>query len=226
MVMIGWFPLSKFGPDTEVTFQTPTSSVWKVREKLSQHNRQREEFDPQDPEDCPSSAEATFYVQDSQSNLDGAIAYMRVYMQVPVLTTEFEPREVRRRQATCCSHNEVAALKYFHEEGATMTLALLGIKEEVQDDDGVVPGGYIVYMVFQRVSGIKLAESQAAPCPEFPLHMFFRRFERAERDKIREEFAKSYCPLARLNWMPIEPWADHLIWDSASEKLYIPRLQH
>ncbi|CAG8054121.1 unnamed protein product [Penicillium salamii] len=93
------------------------------------------------------------------------------------------------------------------------------------------------------------------PCPEFPPHTFFRRFipstlsskqhnishrrvlykcprretwsERAERDKIREEFAKSYPPLERLNWMPFEPWADHLIWDSAAEKLYVlSRLQY
>ncbi|CAG8935278.1 unnamed protein product [Penicillium salamii] len=57
MSMIGWFPLSRFGPGTEITFQTPTSSVWKILDKLSRHNRQREEFDPQDPGDlrgCPT----------------------------------------------------------------------------------------------------------------------------------------------------------------------------
>ncbi|CAG8054081.1 unnamed protein product [Penicillium salamii] len=58
MAMIGWSHLRRFGPGTEVTFQTLPSSVRKILEKLSQHNIQREKFDPQDPEDCPSAAEA------------------------------------------------------------------------------------------------------------------------------------------------------------------------
>ncbi|CAG8158460.1 unnamed protein product [Penicillium salamii] len=353
MSMIGWFPLSRLGPGTEATFQTPTSSVWKILEKLSQHNRQRGEFDPQDPEDCPSADEATFYVQQSQRN--GPVAYMRVYTQVPVPMTEFEPPEVRRRQATCCSHNEVAALNYFHEEGTTMTPSLLtdslpleaaqhlrelGVGHvmaglgatSVQRGPFRVPvKGNALGTLVQVVQALgikgevfKTTMASCQPCLEFPLHTFFRRFERApgdpgtpgaegpagipgrngtdgvnavagtpvwkteeigyiapdqaatshvrnvrgstyylnvyvslnqirsqiplkteavvrvniqaclrdtalewytseltdaERDKIREEFVKSYPPLERLNWMPFEPLAGHLIWDSAAEKL-------
>ncbi|CAG8059037.1 unnamed protein product [Penicillium nalgiovense] len=149
---------------------------------------------------------------------------MRVYMQVPHPSTEFEPREVRRRQAALCPHHEVNALKCFHQEHATMTPAVLGIREKLQGDYDVVPGGYIVYMVFQHVPGFRLADDQGAPVPGYPLHTFFRKFEREERDKIRDEFDKNYPRLAELNWSLYEPWADHLVWDPASSKLYVPSI--
>lgn len=170
MASIGWFPRAKSGPGSIVPFEKPTISAWSIRQKQSQHNYQREEWDL---ESGPSTAEATFHVQQDY----GPRAYMRVYMQVPHPSTEFEPREVRRRQAALCPHREVNALKCFHQEHATMTPALLGVREELQGDDDVVPGGYIVYMVFQHVPGFRLADDQGAPVPGYPLHTFFRKFE-------------------------------------------------
>ncbi|CAG8277709.1 unnamed protein product [Penicillium nalgiovense] len=170
MASIGWFPRAKSGPGSIVPFEKPTISAWSIRQKQSQHNYQREEWDL---EFGPSTAEATFHVQQDY----GPRAYMRVYMQVPHPSTEFEPREVRRRQAALCPHREVNALKCFHQEHATMTPALLGVREELQGDDDVVPGGYIVYMVFQHVPGFRLADDQGAPVPGYPLHTFFRKFE-------------------------------------------------
>ncbi|CAI7625917.1 unnamed protein product [Penicillium viridicatum] len=213
MASIGWFPRAKFGPGSTFLFEKPTISAWSIREKQSQHNYQREEWDL---ESGPSTAEATFHVQQDH----GPTAYMRVYMQVPHPSTEFEPREVRRRQAALCPHHEVNALKCFHQEHATMTPALLGIGEELQGDDDVVPGGFIVYMVFRHVPGFRLADDQGAPVPGYPLHTFFRKFKPAERDKIRDEFDKNYPRLAELNWSLHEPWADHLVWDPDSSKLW------
>lgn len=217
MALIGWFPHAKFGPGTTVLFEKPTISAWSIREKQSQHNYQREDWDL-DP--GPSTAEATFHVQQDY----GPLAYMRVYMQVPDPSTEFEPREVRRRQAALCPHREVDALKCFHQKHFTMTPALLGTKEEPQGDDDVVPGGFIVYMVFQHVPGIRLADDQGAPVRGCSIHTFFREFDREERGKVRDEFDKNYPRLAELDLTLYSIWADHLVWDPVSSKLYVPSM--
>jgi hypothetical protein len=214
----GWFPQAKFGQDKPVFFEKPTFSVWLIDKKLSQHNYQEMEWDPGFLSG-PPSAEATFRVRQGH----GTKAYMRVYMQVPYPSTELEPREVRREQAGPCPHLEVNALKCFHQKHATMTPALFGFKEELQGDDDVVPGGFIVYMVFQHVPGIRLANDQGAYDPEFPKPKFFREFKkRAERDKIRDEFDKNFPKLREMGWVPHGVWADRLVWDSASSKLYVP----
>lgn len=215
MAQIGLFPQSRFGLGSTFAFRKPTIGKWRIHEKVSQHNHQRTE---DNLDYRPSSAEAKFLVED-ESNTSGPLAYMRVYMQVPHPLTEFEPREIRRRQADLCPHSEVDALQFFHKQNATMVPALLGFKEELQDNDGIVPGGFIVYMVFQRVPGVRLADDHVGFNPGFPLPKFFQIFNRAERDKVREEFEKGYVRLARLNYKPFSPWATHLVWDAESSKL-------
>ncbi|KAJ5146567.1 uncharacterized protein N7515_001131 [Penicillium bovifimosum] len=145
---------------------------------------------------------------------------MRVHMQVPHPGTEYGDIEDLRLQANLCRHTEVQALMDFHNANATMTPALLGIKVDIQGSDGCVPGGYIVFIVFEEVPGIRLADDQSAPYPGFPLHTFFRRFERKQRDVIREQFDKADRELAKIDWLLDEPWADHLVWDSNTSKLY------
>ncbi|KAJ6186565.1 hypothetical protein N7519_007866 [Penicillium mononematosum] len=209
MASIGWFPRAKFGPGSTFLFEKPTISAWSIREKQSQHNYQREEWDLE------------VWPINSRGNIPrSAGPWSNGIYAIPHPSTEFEPREVRRRQAALCPHHEVNALKCFHQEHATMTPALLGIREELQGDDDVVPGGYIVYMVFQHVPGFRLADDQGAPVPGHPLHTFFRKFKPAERAKIRDEFDKNYPKLAELNWSLHEPWADHLVWDPDSSKLW------
>jgi hypothetical protein len=216
MPEFGWFPRKSFAPGLKFRFQSPQSITWTIEDKVSQHTRQREAPQPGEPGFKPSSAEATFHVR---RDSNGQIAFMRVHMQVPHPGTEYEDIEDRRLQASLCPHTEVQALMDFHNANATMTPALLGIKEEFQGSDGCVPGGYIVFIVFEKVPGIRLADDQSAPYPGFPLHTFFRRFERKERNAIREQFDKADRELARIDWLLDEPWADHLVWDSKTSKL-------
>ncbi|KAJ5323091.1 hypothetical protein N7452_011380 [Penicillium brevicompactum] len=56
--------------------------------------------------------------------------------------------------------------------------------------------------------------------PGFPLPKFFRTFDREERDKIREKFDKGFIEMARLDSLPWDAWADHLVWDYATSKLW------
>lgn len=218
----GWFPRRTFGTGSEFTFQSPKSSTWTIRDKISQHNWQSEEPQPGEklrrgePGFGQSSAEATFHVQRES---DGEIAFMRVHIQVPHLGTEYEDAEYRRLQARKSPPEEVQAVKDFHNEHVTWAPALLGLKEEVQGSDGYIPGGFVVFIVFEQVPGIRLADDQSAPHPGFPLHTFFQRFERAERDKIREKFDMAILEMTRIEWILDNPWADHLVWHSETSKL-------
>lgn len=216
MSKIGWFPKSRFAIGTSFGFQTPVQSSWIIREKVSQHNKQRPEIAPRTPDFYHSTAEATFLVQEESG---GQMAYMRVYVQIPSTGTEFEPAHDRAPQAASIPETEPKALKDFHQQQATMTPALLGIREEVQDHDGFIPGGFITYLVFEQVHGIRLADDQILPGYGFSLHTFFEKFERHERDRIRDTFSKQYLEFAKIGWLPLRGWADRLIWEPDSGKL-------
>ncbi|CAG8947512.1 unnamed protein product [Penicillium salamii] len=159
MSQTGVFPKSRYGIGTSTSFRYPKYTSWTIRAKVSQHNAQTEELEPDDPEYRVSSAQATFQVTNDDIS-EGAWAYMRVYLQVPFWSTEFEPAEVRRRQATTSPHGEVDAMIDFHEHNSTVTPRLLGVREEYQGDDELVPGGYKISMVFERVSGTRLADDR------------------------------------------------------------------
>lgn len=166
----------------------------------------------------PSYALATFRVR---SDLDGQDAYMRVYLQVPHKGTEFFPPNKRAKQAAAGYHREVEAMKAFHEQGSTITPALLAIQEDIQDKEGVIPGGYVVHIVFQRVPGVRLADDTTVPGYAPTLHNFFQVFSTPERDQIRMVFDKEYRELRKLGWLPSFPWATNLIWDSDASKLRV-----
>lgn len=123
---------------------------------------------------------------------------MRVYLPVPNKGSEFYPPEERAKQATPGYHREYEAMKTFYEKKSTITPALLAYKEDVQDNQELVPGGYAITFVFERVPGVRLAEDKIVPGYGAPLHAFFQKFDDSERDKIRSHFDEGYRMLQEL----------------------------
>lgn len=150
----------------------------------------------------PSYALATFLVR---SNLDRQEAYMRVYLQVPNMGTEFFPLNERAKQATVGYHREVEVTKAFHKQGSTITPALFAIKEAIQDKEGLILGGYAIHIVFQRVPVIRLTFDRILPGLGRPLHTFFQQFSDFQRDEIRTWFDKEYRKLKESGWVPSFP---------------------
>ncbi|KAJ5629152.1 hypothetical protein N7528_002809 [Penicillium herquei] len=136
-----------------------------------------------------------------ESNADRREGFMRVYIQVPNEGAEFFPREDRAKQATTLSPTEIAAMKAFHEQESTITPQLLGLTEAKQDDEGFVPGGYIIHMVTERVPGTRLADDFLLPGYGAP-SAFFQKFTRPQRDEIRECFDKELPKLRAMGWFP------------------------
>lgn len=214
MAEIGFFPRSHYALGELFTFGEPQYTEWTIIDKLGQRNSQKSEADIEYGYP-PSFASATFLVRSNLKDQYGE-AYMRVYLQVPNKGTEFFPAEERANQAASGYHREFEAMKTFYEKGSTITPALLAYKEDVQDSQRLVPGGYVITFIFERVPGVRLAEDKVVPGYGAPLHTFFQKFDDTERDQIRSRFDEGYRMLQELGWEPEYPWADNLIWDGRS----------
>lgn len=104
-------------------------------------------------------------------------AFMRIYSQVPIEDTQFLSSEVRAQQAVpSYQHSEIMALKGFKEGGCTVVPELLGYSETVQGKDGLMPRGYITYLVWDKVPGQSLSRE------------LFWSFNKPKRDLIRRKF--------------------------------------
>ncbi|CAI7608683.1 unnamed protein product [Penicillium viridicatum] len=211
MPQMGFLP----SPGDHITFEKPKPAEWTIVAKLSQEVYQNDEIDVQDGAG-PSYAVATFRVY---SGLDGQEAYMRIYLQVPQKGTQCLPPNERAKQAAAGYHSEVEAMKAFYEQGSTITPTLLAIIEDIQDKQGIIPGGYVIHCVFQRVPGLRLADCNISPEYRPTPHKFFLAFDKPERDHIRMVFDKEYRELNKLGWVPNFPRPMGLIWDSDASKL-------
>lgn len=108
-------------------------------------------------------------------------AFMRIYSQVPIEDTQFLSPEVRAQQAVpLYRHSEIMALKGLKEGGCTVVSELLGYIETAQGQDGLVPGRYITYLVWDKVPGQSLSSE------------LFWSFNKPKRDLIRQKFRAAH----------------------------------
>lgn len=218
MAEINFFSSSLYKKGSLIDFPLapPEYSQWIVEDKLSHSNSQRNEEQVNAGQGTSHSI-GTFLVYNNEKSIH---AYLRVRMQVPLIGTEYAPAEERALQATQVEHEEVIAVKALHRyrRNPNITPTLFAISEGSQDDQGLVPGGYVTRFVFEKVKGIRLAEDHLLPTLEQP-HTFFQKFNREERDHIREVFDGAYQNLRQMGWEPGEPWATNLIWDADSSRM-------
>jgi hypothetical protein len=113
------------------------------------------------------------------------LAYMRIYKQIPLAGTELDNLDVRKAQASePRNHVELDALKYLTENRCTATPKLRGYGIEKQDSNDLVPGGYIMYVVWEKVPGDSLDPKE------------FWNLPYNKRQIIRDNFKKAYTFVA------------------------------
>lgn len=79
---------------------------------------------------------------------------MRIYAQIPMDVTEFSKSETRAKQAISTKPiTELVALKRLRKMGCDVVPDLLGFQEETQGPDGFVLGGFITFVVWEKVAG-------------------------------------------------------------------------
>ncbi|KAJ5135633.1 uncharacterized protein N7515_004911 [Penicillium bovifimosum] len=81
-------------------------------------------------------------------------AFMRIYQQIPLTGTEDADHDTLARQAVApgvCG--EFEAFKRLQSAGCGAVPRFLGHAESTQGDNDLLPGGYIRYLVWEKVPG-------------------------------------------------------------------------
>ncbi|OQE26162.1 hypothetical protein PENFLA_c007G03578 [Penicillium flavigenum] len=125
--------------------------------------------------------------------------FMGIYMQIPLDGTFSSAPEVRAQQAVRQhTHTELTALATLDRENCTAVPKLLGYGEGSQGAQEYVPGGYINYVVWERVPGEPV-----------DYYSFWKRdFE------YRQE-------LSRCSWRPGLTPPRKLIYDDVTKAMHI-----
>ncbi|RFU35299.1 hypothetical protein B7463_g1042, partial [Scytalidium lignicola] len=197
------------GPGTEISFNLPTPSKWIIERKLSETYHQLDESEVKDGfEPCYSQAKLLCHNVANPTEQ----AFMRIYMQIPYEGTEFDSAQERAQQASSRAHEELNALKSFTDGHSKITPILLAYKEDKQDDQGLVPGGYITYLIWNILPGVPLGDNLG--------EAQFWRLSSNERNEIRKVFEKEYKQLLKLGFYPEGPRAKNILWDSNTKMIY------
>jgi len=108
-------------------------------------------------------------------------AFMRIYLQIPVAGNEFQNSQIRRRQAAGPqSHVEFRTLILLQKSKCEVVPRLLAHRETKQIEDGIIPGGYITYLVWEKVRGESLSSEK------------FWKLDPGSRQTIRDKFREVY----------------------------------
>ena len=106
---------------------------------------------------------------------------MRIYAQISMDGTELSKSETRAKQAVPMKPiTELVALKRLKKMGCDVVPDLLGFQEETQGPDGFVPGGFITFVVWEKVAGEPLGYDE------------FWNMNYNMRDSIRRKFRATY----------------------------------
>lgn len=139
---------------TVVTFPAnnniPFTQNWVIDEQLSEHIHRFTERDI--GEGLGPSFAAGKFACHIENGAETGI--MRIYQQMPNLRTEFRNSAQRAVQATKSpGHAEIAAFKTLKFAQSHVAPQLLALRQDTQGNDGLIPGGYIDYLVWATVPG-------------------------------------------------------------------------
>lgn len=122
------------------------------------------------------------------------LAHQYWLARIPYAGSELLPRRELIKQA--CSDKfpsgaskELTALQTLTEKGCDSTPMLLDCRLDIQGDDDILPGGFILFLLTSRAPGISLDPtpfSMEFGCDEDLKTANFWQFTREERDDIRE----------------------------------------
>jgi hypothetical protein len=194
---ITWFDEDKW-IGSYLTFTYIQPSRWRIDRKLAESEELATESDVKE---CMMPSEARGIFVCSNIDVPAQENVVKIRMQyvyclmvngsdllskstrIPYFNTAFKSRQARARQADpemrSTSQREVSALDYLTKAGCSSTPKLFAWKHETQGDDDWVPGGYIDYILMEKLPG------------ETPGY-WSGRMSRAERDQLRESFKKAW----------------------------------
>ncbi|CAI7581257.1 unnamed protein product [Penicillium discolor] len=203
-----WF-LKGINPGTVITLNQPFSSKWKILMKLNEYEFQ---VNQQENNDYGSRSFASAKFECSDPKKPSKKALMRVYIQLPHRKTEMDDADTRGRQAVAFTPPELTAYRDLTQKHSSNTPKLIGYKTGTQDRSGLVPGGFIIWLVWEIVPGLRLGDDGAGP---------FWALESEEREQVRTAFVNALPKLMENGWFPTVSSARSLVWHRETETLYV-----
>ncbi|GIK07329.1 hypothetical protein Aspvir_002991 [Aspergillus viridinutans] len=181
------YDLVSDGASPETTFRT-----WVITEKLVERAAPLTEHDVRMGRGSPKTVgKFLCHLADDPKQ----IAFMRIYQQIPITGTEDADNDTLARQAVppgVCG--ELEAFKLLQRGGCSAVPRFLGHAEGIQGEHDLLPGGYVRYLVWEKVPGEPLTEE------------FFWGLDDTARNDIRCKFRAAYNRISgfRRGWPVIE----------------------
>ncbi|KAJ6007481.1 hypothetical protein N7540_011457 [Penicillium herquei] len=146
-----WFQTSLVSPGNIIKLH----KEWRVLHQVGQHDFQADASDL----DLGASSYATIQLECQSGS---TVAYMRIYMQVPIVDTEFASYNERAQEATTIDPMELKALGDLTTKQSKYAPRLIDFGIQQQDSSALVPGGALVFVVWEIVPGVRLGDSLGA----------------------------------------------------------------
>ncbi|KAK2756237.1 hypothetical protein FQN54_005645 [Arachnomyces sp. PD_36] len=131
--------------------------------------------------------------------------------RVPHYETESQRPSERAKQATEVPHpvteSELYALQHLTRAECSSTPTLRSWKQTKQGKRGWVPGGYVVYLLMNKLPGIQIDQIE-----ELSLK---------ERNELRAAFKKAWIECRDCGFVSLDTTFKNLLWDRESQKCYI-----
>ncbi|EQL29122.1 hypothetical protein BDFG_08192 [Blastomyces dermatitidis ATCC 26199] len=141
----------------------------------------------------------------------GLKAMLRIRKQLPAHYSSrdfpIETFSVLSPEAT----QEIDGLRDLMEKGCTSTPRFIDYLLKRQSDEDIFPGGFILYIVMEKVPGFNLRN--------------FETFSLDERDQVRIAFAKAFYEFLTMGYFHDDHYPRNLIWDRRNKKGYIIDLE-
>ena len=171
-------------PGKLITLTHPQETQWEIEKIINEYDNQMDQKDVR--QDAPSYAAIKL---SCSAFGESTQAMMRVYVQIPYTNTELEDTATRAQQAMSYKPEELRAYQILGKDrwASKFTPSLLGYQESKQNDSGLVPGGFLTYIVWQIVPGLQLGD-YAGDATWF----WDSIKERTERDLIRALFKETF----------------------------------
>lgn len=167
-------------PGTIINFDQPVPSRWQIVQKLSEEDWQLTEAEYRRGERL-SFAVTKLLCCDPKNPT--TFALMRIYLQVPYSGTEIDDADTRATQAATLIPRELLSYQDLTAQDIGCTPKLLGYKVSTQDNRSPVPGGFAVYLAWEKVPGVRLGNKDGSN--EFWV------LDNAEREEIRQYFEEN-----------------------------------
>ncbi|PYI09135.1 hypothetical protein BO78DRAFT_337813 [Aspergillus sclerotiicarbonarius CBS 121057] len=181
--------------------KTSTPTEWRMSPIAKEKIRIHENFRHGTIEEVTGVCKATQIAGPSP----GQEAIVKIKIQLS--HWEDETRDLLSPEA----YRETNNLSQLTDEHCSSTPAFIARAQFVQGDDGHLPGGYIVFILMERVPGRDLG------CfPELTLE---------ERDQARIAFIKALWEFRSHGFLHRDPRRENIIWDRDAQKCYIVDLE-